>query len=432
MKISWFKEVITPEVGALIAGYSFHDISVGKLDDLFVTGLCMDDGQSKSLLVSLDLLALDGWYVRSMREKCAKILNTKPEQILFSCTHTHSGPEAATPLAPHHDNLNRPFIERLEQIILDAVKGLADFRECTVAFYSQRCDENRNRRYVSADNLASFTPHRRELIPLADEYADKELGELCFFDASTGLPLYVVGNYAAHPLAGHSPGVGGLRFSADYPGYFRNYVTSETGAECMFVSGAAGDMVPREDELGSDAASGMGVRLAKAAIGGLADCRRNWKRFQISEPVLGGRIKSFTVPIRKKFQDRVPPEYKGKPDVTLEIQCFSIGDICFVGMPGEVCAELGQEIKWHSPFKKAFIAYYATSDFSYMCPANFLVSGGYEGSTQQFGSLGGLTLVNTAVEAMFELRRELFPDPPGEEPYPDRLDQPLVKIPQNG
>ena len=117
--------------------------------------------------------------------------------------------------------------------------------------------------------------------------------------------------------------------------------------------------------------------------------------------------------------------------MTLEIQCLAVGDICFVGMPGEVCAELGQEIKWHSPFRKAFIAYYSTSDFSYMAPLNFLVSGGYEGSTQQFGSLGGLELVCTSVKAMLELRNELFPDPPGAETYPDRLDQPLVDLPPN-
>ena len=69
--------------------------------------------------------------------------------------------------------------------------------------------------------------------------------------------------------------------------------------------------------------------------------------------------------------------------------------------------------------------------FSYMCPAHFLISGGYGGDTRQFGSFGGLMLVNTAVEAMFELRRELFPDAPDEEPYPDRLDRPLVDLAPN-
>ncbi len=431
MKIAWFKKNISPEVGTLIAGYGFKDVSVVKLDDLYMTGLCMDDGKRKALLISFDLLALDGWYVREMRKKCAEILKTRDDLIMLTCTHNHTGPEAATPLAPNHDKLNRPYIEKLETIILDAVRNLQDFRECEVTYYSSRCDENRNRRYITADNHASFTPHRREVVPLAVEYADKEFGELCFFDPTTHLPLYVIGNYAAHPLAGHAPGLGGLRISADYPGAFRDYVTAETGAECMFISGAAGDMIPKQDELGSAAARNMGVRLGMAAIGGIIDSYRNKNRFLIGHTVLGGDIRSFTVPIRKKYLDRVPPEYKGKNDVTLEIQSLSIGDICIVGMPGEVCAELGQEIKWHSPFRKAFIAYYSTSDFSYMCPANFLVSGGYEGSTQQFGAMGGFELVRTAIESMFALRKQIFPDGIGLEAYPDCLDQPLVDLPRN-
>ena len=431
MKIAFFKRVITPEVGTMVAGYDFSSVSRCIGDDLYMSGLCLDDGTRKALILSFDLLALDGWYVRKIRSACAEILQTDPEYILLTCTHTHSGPEAATPLAPNHDKLNVAFTGKLEQMILEETRKLSSFRECSVTFYSSACNENRNRRYVTADNAASFTPYRRELVPLVNSFTDQELGQLCFFDRETGAPLYVIGNYAAHPLAGHAPGLGGLRISADFPGYFRDYITAETGAEAMYISGACGNLVPREDELGSEAARGMGIRLAQAAIGGMIDSRRNPNRFTIADSRLGAKIKTFTVPIRKKFADRVPPEYKGKPDVTLEVQLLSVGDICFAGMPGEVCAELGAEIKWHSPFKKAFVAYYATSDFSYMTPANFLVSGGYEGSAQQFGAMGGFELVRSAVEGMFELRQEIFPDAPGEEPYPDRLSQPLVDLPVN-
>ena len=60
-----------------------------------------------------------------------------------------------------------------------------------------KIDENRNRRYVTADNVASFTPHRREVVPLATEFADKELGQLCFFDKEKGelnIPTTLVGS----------------------------------------------------------------------------------------------------------------------------------------------------------------------------------------------------------------------------------------------
>jgi len=58
-----------------------------------------------------------------------------------------------------------------------------------------------------------------------------------------------------------------------------------------------------------------------------------------------------------------------------------------------------------------------------------VVSGGYEGQSQQFTARGGLALLNTAVEQMFALREEMYPSQG--EPYPDGNYAPLVNIPKN-
>ena len=429
MKIAWFKKVISPEIGAYLAGYSMDDKSVAKKDDLYMTGLCADDGERKVLIVSFDLLGLDEWYTRRIREKCAAILNISSEAVLFSCTHTHTGPECRLAVSKP-EQLNQKFLDDLENWIIEEVTNLKDYRECSVYFYSSRCDENRNRRYVTACNNATFTPHRREVVPIAGEYADKELGQLCFIDSETHLPIYMIGNYAAHPLAGHAPGLGGLSISADFPGPFREYVTKETGAECMFISGAAGDLVPKEDELGSDAVKKMGVNLAKAAIGGLIDSTRNPGRFCMTDAKVGAKSKFVPVPMRKSKMGRMPAYYAGKSVIELEMQVIAIGDICFVGVPGELCCELGQEIKWHSPFRRAFIAYNATGYLDYIGHANMLVAGGYEGNCQLFTARCGLLLLTGAADAMFELREELYPSPEGDV-YPDCIKNTLVNIPAN-
>ena len=432
MKIAWFKRVITPEIGAFLAGYGLHDKSVQKRDDLYMTGLCVDDGENKVCLISFDLLGLDGWYIRKIRKQCAALLQIPEESVLLTCTHTHTGPETRT-LALSPQQLNKKYLDDLWQWLTTEVENLKDYHECVVTYYSSQCDENRNRRYVTADNRATFTLHRREVVPLASAgFADKEFGELCFFDSETNLPLYVIGNYAAHPLAGHSPGLGGLRISADFPGAFRDYVTANTGAGCMFISGAAGDLVPKEDELGEDAIRQMGINLGKEAIGGIIDSQRNFGRFGMTDAKVGSILRTFTVPLRKKYCDQpnlLPVEYLGKKDVTLEIQCVSIGDVCFVGVPGELCCELGQEIKWNSPFRRTFIAYNSTAYFSYIGHANMLVSGGYEGDSQRFSARGGLILLTTASDAMFELREKIFPSEG--EYYPDNLIHQLVDIPKN-
>ena len=430
MKIAWFKKIISPEIGAYIAGYGPSDKSVALHDDLYACGMCADDGKSKVLLISLDLLGLDGWYIRKVRKVCADILHVPETAVLLSCTHTHAGPETRT-VASNHGQLNTDYLNRLENILADAARELASaaFRECDVYFYSCQCDENRNRRYTAGDNHATFTPHRREVLTSCAGFADKELGGLIFYDAETKLPCYVIGNYAAHPLAGHSPGLGGLRISSDFPGAFRDYITSNTGAETMFISGAAGDLIPKEDELGADSSLGMGIRLGKQMIGGMIESERNPLRYGMPEAKVGSCSKTFTARFRKCFANHaelLPQEYMGKEDVTLEIQCISIGDVCFVGVPGELSCELGQEIKWHSPFRRTFIAYNSTAYISYMSPANFLVAGGYEANSQRFTAKGGLALLNTAAEALFELRETIFPS--DGEPYPDGCQTELVNI----
>ena len=148
---------------------------------------------------------------------------------------------------------------------------------------------------------------------------------------------------------------------------------------------------------------------------------------------VGSCIRTFTVPLRSKYRrnpKRLPEMYLGRDDVELEIQCVCVGDFCFVGVPGELCCELGQEIKWHSPFRRTCIAYNSTAYFSYMGHANMLAAGGYEAFSQRFSARGGLTLLQTASDAMFDLRETVFPSD-GEEKYPDALETPLVCLPPN-
>ena len=433
MKFASFDRVISPEVGACIAGYGVNQHSVCKADDLHAIGLLVDDGARRVLIVAFDLLGLDHWFSRGLREKCAALLGIPVECVLFTCTHTHSGPESRTQ-GKSVELLDKPYLDMLDATVCDAVANIGELRDCKVAYYSVQVDENRNRRYVAADNRASFLPWRKEMTRLADGIADKELGCLYLLDTETyDRPLFVIGNYAAHPLAGHAPGIGGLRISADFPGAFRDYIKAETGADAMFITGAAGDLVPKDDELGMDSVRRMGVNLAKAAIMGLVDAQRNPARFFLENPPVGGMSKMMTSRKRNKCRGCLTPEHDAGDTVDLELQAVAIGDVCFVGVPGELCNEYGLEIKWHSPFRKAFVAYCATAYLWYIGQTNLVVAGGYEGDCQIFTTRDSVRFLQTAVGAMSDLRDSLFPeDAAKDEPYPDFVVRPLVDIPKNG
>ena len=313
------------------------------------------------------------------------------------------------------------YLDLLEKQLLTACRELTEKPqqvECNTYFYSTQVNVNKNRRVCTADNYAAFLPHRAELRRIADGYVDQELGCVLFYPSKSQFPAFVIGNYTAHPLAAHSPGNGGRRISADYPGVFCDYVSSETGAACMFVNGACGNIFPQKDELGTEGARQMGIELGEGIFRGMLDVSRSQTRFQMKEPKVGALCRTLRVPLRPSFRDNkslLSDRDLGKQEIDLEIQCLVIGDVCFVGVPGEWCAELGAEVKWHSAFRKAFIAFAATSYQEYMCPGNFLLQGGYEAQRHHFPARYSIAMVKTAVDATYELRDQLYPLPEGAE-----------------
>ena len=407
MKIAKFEQIITPEVGTAIGGYGPFDETFRKVGELVVSMLAMDDGKNKALILGYDLIGMDEPLIDRVRHEAAQALGTPEDFVILSCTHTHEGPHTRT-LCEHPETFNAAYAEQLIKWTVDSIKQLeGKFQEVDTYFYSMKVDANVNRRFVKRDNTGKFFPHCRDMEPLANEFCDQELGLLLFFDKETRMPVEVLANYAAHPLAAHAPGLGSHSLSPDYPGYLRQIVKYESGADCIFITGAAGDMFPKESELGQGAAERMAKQLASAVMLALCDARRQPKRFKIENPEIKALRTRFEVNRRmdnpRKFGG-LNPYYRGKDIFSLPLQFLSVGDIAFVGVPGELLAELGQEIKWHSPFRKTFILYGSTAYFDYLCHGNALVSGGYEAWCQLFDSRGGLKLVEAAVDGLYKLK----------------------------
>lgn len=410
MKISFGKKVISPEIGTKVAGYGTEDYSVAKLDDLYVTALALDDGSKRSVILGFDLLGIDEEYIKKIRKACADVFGGEEAQVIVSCTHTHSGPNVRT-LGRCPSIFEKDYADALVVSVASLVKGIfeQDWIETDVFFYSLNCDANVNRRFVASNNKCSFLPHRRDMERIADGFADKEVGVLAFRDKKNRI-VYIIGNYAAHPLASHCPGIGGHRISADYPGAFRRYIEEETGADCMFLSGAAGDMVPKGHETGKAASEAVGIKLAQAAINGVITATRDSENYMLKNTTLQYGQFYTTAKMREFRKYSIAPQYAGKDELKFELQLLSIGDVCLVGVPGEMVAELGQEIKWHSPFRKTFILYCSTAYMDYLCHGNALVAGGYEAREQYTDGRTGLKLVTTAVDGAYELYERTFPN----------------------
>jgi hypothetical protein len=403
LKIKTIKKKITPEVGTLLAGYAANVSSKGIHDDLLISGIAFYDGKKKALLLSFDLLGIDEDLAYEIREKCATQNGIKKEEVILTCTHTHSGPHTRrNSLA----ELDRKYAKNLIKWSVDATKNaFKNMKEVSLFHYSAKCNEAINRRVIFPDNSCKTLPDFKHLEPLADGIIDPELAILYFVDQNEK-PIATLSNYAAHPLCCQTGGTSSHMISSDYPGELRNYTEKELGGTCVFTSGACGDLHPKGFESGFARTKEMGENIGKKISVHFFDALRNQESFLEKTPEIKTHSEFIEVEFRENGGEEKSSLYKHKKKTKLEIQLLAIGDICFVGTPGEILVEPGLEIKWHSPFRKTIILYNSTAYISYIPHANAYLQEGYESETALLAPSASFEIVSAAIKGMNKLKKQ--------------------------
>ena len=124
MKIAHYEQIITPEVGEPVAGYGVNDVTVRIHDDLKLSVLLLDDGETKGAVLGYDLLGLDEPFIQKIRRDSAALLSCPEENVILTCTHTHTGPELSA--------LDNPEVD-------EAYAALFTRKLCDAAVIAERC-----------------------------------------------------------------------------------------------------------------------------------------------------------------------------------------------------------------------------------------------------------------------------------------------------
>jgi neutral ceramidase len=264
------KAEITPPVGFPMWGYAArHDApSKGVLDPLYARALVLASGEERIAVVSLDLGRAPTRQSFEAIRKRARAAGVG--HVFLVATHTHHGPVLELDSWPTPAD---PYVRRLEGKIAGAIEeAVKALRPAVLGVASRELALNRNRHTKRADK-----PVDRELVVVRIE-------------DPAGKPIAHLVNFAAHPTMLEAKV---MKFSADYPGTLAALVEKETGAPCLFLQGAAGD-------LSADAGSERGPEKFGQALG-----RQVLERARTIKPSLG---KGLTLQAREeefKFGKRV-------------------------------------------------------------------------------------------------------------------------------
>jgi hypothetical protein len=357
MRIGIVTADITPPVGAELSGGPFGPSHV-VLHPLRAKVLALDDGRTKLVLASCDLLGFDWDHALAVREEIADELGIDVAAVMLAGTHTHGGPATVT-----LRNWGRPderYRARLRRVLVGAARQAAATAQPA--------------------RIGATTAHlpgvavNRSLGPAGP--VDDRLVVLRIDDAG-GEPLAVVVNFAAHPVNLHSLGA----VTSDYPHFIeRDVRRGLAGAvPVLFLLGASGDLNPanfRHGETSPAKGAETGGRIAEAVLRLLpgietrGDVRLAYAAHEVEMPLqpLPGadELKRFIATHQAEADsqaDRSPRsgEYlrhktraewarealgvveagRARTATPIPLQAFGIGDIAFVGVPGEPFSELG-------------------------------------------------------------------------------------------
>jgi neutral ceramidase len=389
---------ITPPLGITLIG-SYGKPSDTVMDDLYAKALVLSDGRETVALVSADLLYTPLEEIANpVRALVADKLGIPRQNIMVCATHTHSGPEVFTrsklppksrvPVSDLAQSYLQILVRKLADAVLIAHQNLRDVK--IGAAVGEVPEVAFNRRPVAQDGRVktTFTLPPEVVATRRIKPTDEGDVRVAFALDSGGSPLEfgridprvfvlrvedadgrIVGsvvNFGCHPVCIYpqSPTV----ISADYPAFVTRVVEQTEGGVSLFLLGLAGNVVPiqrgvQPRELIGKAIGGEAVRKLQF-VAGRDDAR------------LHGLCREVTFPIKATPAEQAD-DAAWQP-VRTEIQVLRLGDICILGLPGEVLMEVGKEIRKKAGIEKLLMATVANDTIGYVCHSQAYDQGGYE------------------------------------------------------
>ncbi|MGB7069653.1 MAG: neutral/alkaline non-lysosomal ceramidase N-terminal domain-containing protein [Pyrinomonadaceae bacterium] len=434
LRAGFSKSCISPPVGAPLAGFVAREgVCEGIHDDLYSRALVLENDGIAIALVSLDVLALSGDFVSSVRGKIETRTGIKRDSIAIASTHTHAGPVTVKTFFNPEDSLDQAFMDLVAKSIEDSVAAAWENRQ------PSRVGVGCGR--VEGIGVNRRTPDKKPV--------DEEIGIIKVEDLS-GRPRAVLVNYSCHPTV---LGSDNLLASGDFPYFAVERIEDELGdgSFAMFVNGTQGNIsMGHSSELSAigvitpgrtfEHAEELGKKLAKATLDALRQIEtfdalkidaevasvpfplKDLPAIPVAKKNLiladhelealssnGASIESMMKAKSKRLYASITDFYARETAVfedgylPVELQAVRIGDAVFLAVPAEVFVEIGIGIKQRAKHN-VFIIGIANGYIGYLPTAAAYAQNGYEVVSSKVGPRSEELLYEEAIK----LEQRLF------------------------
>lgn len=226
---------ITPPLGARLSGYYKVRRAEGILEPLEASCAVFSCNDVCVAILSVDNLGITKVNLDPVRERISQETGLPLAAIFIHCVHIHTGPFVDF---QSDDPLDAEYAALFTRRMIDAVKlAMADLQPARLGYgIGTAANIAFSRRFRMKDGSVRTNPgiNNPEILhPIGD--IDERVSVIRVDRSEDSLVLV---NFANHPDS-----VGGCKISADWPGFMRRTVELVLPqTKCMFINGAEGDV----------------------------------------------------------------------------------------------------------------------------------------------------------------------------------------------
>ena len=424
LKVGFARVNINPPMGIFVSGYFKDRFADGILDNLEVNALAVNMGTTTQLLINADLGGIKQDVSTTFREMVSKATSVPMDNIILSCTHTHTGPEVNR---PEKSELVLEYREFLGKRIKDAATfAIADLKVAKMGYGVGKAENVAFvRRFIMKDGSTKTNPgvNNPDIVRPVGVIDDSV--NIIRFDRE-GADTIVFVNFANHPDV-----VGGCKISGDWPALLRRNVEKILdNTKCIFFNGAQGDINhvnvhPKGGDLNGmfidfdDVARGYShaEHIARVVTGGVLQVFDKVNYTSVES--MAGKLVTINVPSNKPTPEQLPEAHRindlhlaGKdselpydgmmlttvvaeagrmvrlenaPDAfDMTLSGFRLGPIALIGIPGEPFNAIGRGLKETEGYELIIPCCITNGNEGYFPMQDSYDEGGYEARSSNF------------------------------------------------
>lgn len=462
LRAGFSRKNITPMMDMPIAGYFKPRFADGVLDDLEINMLAVEKDGVIALFGAFDLCEIKTPAGNRFRAAISKATGVLKEGIFLSATHTHTGPYLVECTEGNEDEEGRSFDpDYLQQLIdendtflehraVDAAKAaIEDLKDAKLGVAVSKAPGIAFvRRYIMKDGSIKTNPGvlNPDIVRPVGEIDDAV--NVLRFDRE-GAETIVLANFGCHPDV-----VGGTKITADWPGFFRRtFEKTVDNTKCLFFNGAEGDInhvnvFPKGGDFndmfndfdGVSRGYGHARHMGRVVAGAVLQVYDKVEyidvpsiRFAETEVKVPTQMpsdlddidietahkyvalheagKDAEIPYSAMMLTTIVAEalrmcaFENGPEyIPMNFISVALGDICFLGIPGEPFNGIGKGLKAAEGWKMVCPVCLTNGDNGYFPMKDCYEEGGYEARSSRFKAGVAELIIDNGLDMIGKLK----------------------------